>query len=247
VSPVVLLLAGAVSSCAVDVEPAPIQVGLYADFQVEPSPEVRQVIRDQLATVLTPQGIAVSWPSAPDGIADPPWNRIATIEFRGRCDAADLWRRPPHPWVFGQTHVVHGQVLPYADVQCDEIRASVAKELISEKPERRTFIFGRAVSRVVAHELYHILTKTTGHGPGGMTKRSFTARDWPRNNSAFRTGRRNGFAGIWCRFRLGLVGANSLPVRLRAKFLDTRDPGTQRSPQNGMTAAKFHRTGPRQA
>lgn len=184
-SPIVLLLAGAISSCGIDGGPAPIRVGLYADFQVEPSAELHQVIREELATDVAPLGVAVSWPSAPDGSADPPWNRIATIEFGGRCDASDLWSRPPHPWVFGETHVVHGQVLPYADIDCDAIRASLAKDLMSEEPNRRTFVFGRAVSRVVAHELYHILTKTTGHNSGGMTKRSFTARDLAANELRF--------------------------------------------------------------
>jgi len=99
------------------------------------------------------------------------------VTFKGHCVAANLWPRPPHPWVFGQTQVIDGRVIPYADVHCDEIRAALGAELVSVVPGRRSLVFGRAISRVVTHELHHILTKTTGHGAGGMTKWSYTAQD----------------------------------------------------------------------
>jgi hypothetical protein len=42
---------------------------------------------------------------------------------------------------------------------------------------RREFLYGRAMGRVVAHELYHILSNEPGHEEGGVAKPFFTTRD----------------------------------------------------------------------
>ena len=42
---------------------------------------------------------------------------------------------------------------------------------------RREFLYGRAMGRVVAHELYHILSNEPGHDEDGVAKPSFTTRD----------------------------------------------------------------------
>jgi cytochrome c553 len=50
-------------------------------------------------------------------------------------------------------------------------------DLSKLNPVRRDFIFGRAVGRVVAHELYHIFGNTWDHGSAGVGEATFSARD----------------------------------------------------------------------
>ena len=38
-------------------------------------------------------------------------------------------------------------------------------------------VFGRAVARVVAHELYHILGRTCSHGHSGIARHSLSGQD----------------------------------------------------------------------
>jgi hypothetical protein len=38
-------------------------------------------------------------------------------------------------------------------------------------------VLGRALARVIAHELYHIITGTTDHHATGVAKAAFSARD----------------------------------------------------------------------
>lgn len=164
---------GAALPCGLRTAPGRIEVGLYASFQHVPSVAVREAAQEELAAVVMPIGILVQWRSVADSSSDPSWNRIAIIHFSGHCDASEVHRRPPHPWKFGSTWVSDGKVIPSAEIRCDVLRAYLAPTLVSEQRQRAA-VFGRALGRVLAHELYHILAETKRHGTGGVGKKSFT-------------------------------------------------------------------------
>jgi ubiquinone biosynthesis protein UbiJ len=70
----------------------------------------------------------------------------------------------------GSTEVTSGHVTPYSSVECDQITACIASLLQSAcEPDRQT-AFSRALGRVVAHELYHILARTRRHTPAGVSR-----------------------------------------------------------------------------
>ena len=162
------------SHCEVPSEQARVRLGLYASFQHAPSTAVRHVVQEELAAIMIPMGMVVYWRAFEDSQTDQWWHQIATIHFKGHCDASNLRVHPPQARVFGETCLSGGKVIPYAVVYCDAIRASLASSLISMEPRNRTIVFGRAVSRVLAHELYHVLTRTTERRSGGLGAASFT-------------------------------------------------------------------------
>lgn len=173
-SPLFVVLMGAALSCGLHTKPGRIDVGLYATFQDVPSAAVREAFQEELSAAVTPLGILVHWRSESDLSADAWWNRVATIQFQGGCDPSDLRARPPHPWKFGRTQVSEGKVIPYAEIHCDALRAYLGPTLVLMGQRQGTLIFGRALGRVLAHELYHILAKTRRHGSHGIGKESFT-------------------------------------------------------------------------
>jgi hypothetical protein len=77
----------------------------------------------------------------------------------------------------GRTHVSDGTVIPFSDVYCSAIRAFLAPALTSTEPNRRNFVFGRAIGRVLAHELYHVLAKTKHHGSGGLGEAAYSSQE----------------------------------------------------------------------
>jgi hypothetical protein len=103
---------------------------------------------------------------------------LAVLTFKGRCDIAGL---SPHivsnPGALGWTHVSDGAILPFSDVDCDRIRTFIQKELLSVRAPDREESYGRALGRVVAHELYHIFTNTGKHGSCGVGKAAFTIQE----------------------------------------------------------------------
>jgi hypothetical protein len=77
----------------------------------------------------------------------------------------------------GWTYVSDGAILPYGDVDCDRIRLFIQMGLLGVPARQREQAYGRAVGRVVAYELYHILTRNPRHGSVGVGKAAYTVRD----------------------------------------------------------------------
>jgi hypothetical protein len=66
--------------------------------------------------------------------------------------------------------VDHGRVLPFSEVQCDQVRKTLfALEPTAGKNEKQEAL-GLAMARVVAHELYHVLASSTAHASRGLAK-----------------------------------------------------------------------------
>jgi len=77
----------------------------------------------------------------------------------------------------GSTKISNGQVLPFSELECDRIRRSIAPLAVGYSKEDRESLLGRAMGRVLAHELFHVFAKTEQHGQQGVTKTSYSRKD----------------------------------------------------------------------
>src|SRR5437868_13600116 len=146
---------------------------LYADYESEPPDPVRRAMQEELESIMTPIGWPVDW--VPLGAADGEASAsLAVVHFAGICDVGDGGVRPGNTTVLGSTYVSDGHVLPYSNVDCSAVRAFLAPELTCVRPRRRRATFGRALGRVLAHELYHVLTGEQRHGSSGVGEARFT-------------------------------------------------------------------------
>ena len=179
-APVLLLALGFVAEAQAPSALAPFT--LYASFQQEPSPQVRETIREELDSLITPIGWHIEWGSVDSaGVS----LRLAVAHFKGGCDADNVTTYGRYPWVLGETHVISGKISPFTDVYCDAIRAFLADALMPMNREKRQFVFGRAVGRVLAHELFHILANEKGHGRKGVAEPMFRQDELISDNFRF--------------------------------------------------------------
>ncbi|MFY9727215.1 MAG: hypothetical protein WAJ87_17085, partial [Bryobacteraceae bacterium] len=70
-----------------------------------------------------------------------------------------------------------GVILPFAEVDCQRIRGFTQKQLLTMPAEDREKVYGRALGRVLAHELYHIFANTAAHSSSGVGKSKYTVQD----------------------------------------------------------------------
>jgi len=56
-------------------------------------------------------------------------------------------------------------------------RSFLASALSRVPVTQRERIFGRALGRILAHELFHVFAKTQRHAHAGLTKESYTVED----------------------------------------------------------------------
>jgi hypothetical protein len=150
---------------------------LYTIFKVDPPPAMMEYIRDELASIMSPMGFHIEWRSIPQGGDSPEAAKLAVITFKGRCDTSGNLPVFRNGGSLGLTHIVDGAILPFSEVDCDAIRAFIQKELGRRYSDSRPKLFGRAVARVLAHELYHVLARTSKHRSCGLGKSTYTATE----------------------------------------------------------------------
>jgi len=76
---------------------------------------------------------------------------------------------------FGFTHSVDGEILPFSVIACERVKSSINPVLSGGEHKNAEAVFGRAVGRVLAHEIYHIIAKTDQHGTKGVARSALSA------------------------------------------------------------------------
>jgi hypothetical protein len=152
-------------------------IALYTSFQQPVPSAVFQALQDELDGLMEPAAMHLEWRSLAAVTGSEVSSELAVVKFLGRCDAEGLSMVSGHPGALGWTHVSDGVILPFADVDCDRIRTFIQKDLMFVHSSEREEVLGRAVARVLAHELYHIFTQTAHHGADGVGKSAFTVQE----------------------------------------------------------------------
>jgi hypothetical protein len=171
------LMAAAVCSLARDsgdgAAAAP-QLAILMKFDVRPPSAVLDSIESEVARIFEPAGVRVAWRLADQNDGRELFPHVVVIRIRGACHT-----QPPS-WDELQTllddpelasaSVRDGEALPFAEVHCDRVSAFLRPWRKAE----RVATLGAAMGRVIAHELYHILTDTLTHGASALSKATAT-------------------------------------------------------------------------
>jgi hypothetical protein len=135
-------------------------------------------MQHELATLMQTAGYRVAW----EGPGDSPdtESAIAVVQLRGDCRAPSPHDavKPVEPGASLASTAVDGdRVLPFSWINCDTLTQMLAPSLATVQPGRKDFLYGRAMGRLLAHELYHMLVNKRGHETSGIGKASFSAKD----------------------------------------------------------------------
>jgi hypothetical protein len=101
-------------------------------------------------------GLRLDWRNRDDNAASDSFSDLAVVEFRGSCRMA----APDVPYdaagPLARTHLEDGKILRFSEVDCDQVRASLHSASGSRLAGQSDLVLGRALARVLAHELYHV-------------------------------------------------------------------------------------------
>jgi cytochrome c553 len=159
--------------------PSPGQVGsaaLYTEFEHKPTPAVVEALRDEVASLMSPNGLRFEWKSLPSN-GQSAWTELAIVKFSGRCEVLPFATNSHSDRRLGWTHMSDGVVLPFAEVDCDAIQAYLLKDMALLLAPSREKVFGRAIGRVVTHELLHIFAQTAAHSDHGVDHPTLTVSE----------------------------------------------------------------------
>lgn len=165
-------------------------VSLLIDFEHKPSTIALEAMKMEVASLMKSSGLSFDWKfrpakrdiNTPKGIA---------FRFKGKCygeafSGGELSELAPYgeTVALASTPVVAGSVQPFSEVQCDQIRKCISADAGSGKHQRELAL-GRAMGRVVAHELYHILLDTRNHAAKGVSKSVHSGEDLVSGEAEF--------------------------------------------------------------
>ena len=165
----------AVSFCALAQQSA---LNLHPrNFEQQPE-DVRAALRAELQRVLLPLNAGVHWRTAPDPMGQD--GRLVVVNFVGSCSFHD-YNPVRTTALFGalplaSTAVTNGRVLPFVTIECARIRDRIASEVIGLRAADRDAALGRGVARVLAHEIYHVLTGDRKHTSEGIAAECLSGR-----------------------------------------------------------------------
>ncbi len=152
-------------------------ITLYADFQQDPPAVVLDAIQSELENIMSPIGLHFDWRPLKGHQGHEVSVELAVVTFRGACDAERLKPVAGSPGALGWTHVSDGVILPFSDVDCDGIRSFVQSGLLRMAKAEQQDAYGRAVGRVLAHELFHVFANTPHHADVGVGKAAYTVKE----------------------------------------------------------------------
>lgn len=126
--------------------------------------------------ILKASGLHLDWRMAADAARES-FDDLVVVQFKGTCKVE------PVPYVYDElgplafTYSADGTVQPFTQVSCDNVAASVRSAMWGDDFYKADLLFGRALGRVLAHELVHVLTASGRHGHEGVTRPALSGKD----------------------------------------------------------------------
>jgi hypothetical protein len=148
-------------------------------------------IQDELSALMLSAGYQVKWATAESASTGGGASALAWVGFEGVCGQTGP-TASGEPILadssLGSAEVRGGRVLPFVTLHCDALNGLLHRRLARQPMGTREKQVGRAAARVIAHELYHVLTGSHEHTRSGLSKASFTANDLLSQEADFEPG-----------------------------------------------------------
>jgi hypothetical protein len=95
---------------------------------------------------------------------------LVMVRFKGKCvlDPVGYLYDERGPMAF--TYSTDGAVQPFSEVACDKVTSAVRSAMSGGDFANADVLLGRALGRVLAHEVVHMLSKSGAHGHTGVAK-----------------------------------------------------------------------------
>jgi hypothetical protein len=147
-------------------------------------------MKRELSNLMQTAGYQVEWLDASAAIPDVRNGQLVVLDLKGACTTgADSGESSDDLGIesLASTPVSDGQVLPFSTLHCDSLNRVLGRSIAAASAQRRPWLYGRAMARLAAHELYHVLSDTREHSREGVAKPCFSARDLLADHFEFET------------------------------------------------------------
>ena len=154
---------------------SPSDVTVLLNFEGPWSQISIDTMQREAGQILKSSGLQLGWGMMGHN-SQAEYKDLVVVTFRGSCEF-DPWRSQTlEPGPFAFTHITNGEVMPFAEVNCDRVLSAVRDAMLGRGYAGVDQFIGRALGRVVAHELVHMLTRSTQHRSHGLQQPALSPR-----------------------------------------------------------------------
>ena len=159
-------------------------------FDGSPSETAFREMMDETRALLGPASLRPEWRNRAEVTGSDSFEKLVVVDFHGSCrpgpvDSISKQDQSKQDQPLGRTQVVDGEVLPFVEVECGRVQAFLHSSLWGGQNQNSDLALGRALARVLAHELYHVLAGTTAHSGSGIAKPALSGRDLSSSHLEF--------------------------------------------------------------
>jgi hypothetical protein len=148
-----------------------VRLALVVQFPEAVPVETRVAMERELLETVQVEWLGIEWREQRRYDSSEPFDQVLALRVRGECSAtaAGLTAKG----ALGITHVSDGKILPFIEVDCDRVARAIEPRVFPHGSLAARPALGRAMGRVAAHELYHVLAATMDHQPEGLARAHF--------------------------------------------------------------------------
>src|SRR4051812_40220396 len=156
---------------------------IILDFQGPHSARSVDAMKHEIEALMQPSGITLDWRLRSE-LGEGAVDNLLVVRFKGKCVLEPVGYLYDERGPLAFTYSTAGEVQPYSEVACEKVTAAVRSAMAGADYARADLLLGRALGRVVAHEMVHMLAKSGAHSHDGFTKpalsgKSLIARERP--------------------------------------------------------------------
>ena len=170
-----LLASIALSMPAAQPAPSASDVTVILDIKGPYSQTALKEMQREATQIIQTSGVRLDWTRKED-VSHAVFNDLVVMSFKGSCtfDPAPPLYDELGPYAV--TRTANGEVQPFGEVDCDRVVSSVRGAMFGGDFAHGEMLIGRALGRVVAHELVHMLTKSGIHAHEGVQRASLSGK-----------------------------------------------------------------------
>lgn len=99
---------------------------------------------------------------------------LVMVRFTGKCVLQPVGYLYDERGPMAFTYSTDGIVQPFGEVACDKVTSAVRSAMAGGDFAKADLLLGRALGRVLAHEVVHMLAKSAVHGSAGVARTALT-------------------------------------------------------------------------
>jgi hypothetical protein len=162
---VCLLSVGALAASSERTAGGSTDIVVFIHYQTEPPATVSDAMWRESGSLMGLSGYRVRRLDAPHQVAAA---FLVVVDLEGRCEGETTVAIRPVTNSLASTIVEDGHILPFIKMSCTALHWFLAPALGSKSDPQ--FFYGRALGRLLAHELYHVVGQTMDHTGMGVTQ-----------------------------------------------------------------------------